>query len=67
MARSYGWTVAVTEKDCVSRLARAVYGWDTLTDGMKEWGHQFNIGLYAKDLKRQRNFRSIYIHLIISI
>ena len=50
MARTYGWTMAVTEKDCVCRLARMVYGWDTLSEEMVTWGHKFNIGLYSKDL-----------------
>jgi len=50
IVRTYGWTMVVTEKDCVCKLARAVYGWDLFTEEMAEWGQKFNIGLYAKDL-----------------
>ena len=28
MARSYGWTIAITEADINCRLARVLYGWD---------------------------------------
>jgi len=51
MSRSYGWTIAVAEEDINCKLARAVYGWDKLTDETVEWMNQFNIGLYAKDQK----------------
>jgi len=50
IVRTYGWTMVVTEKDCICKLARAVYGWDLFTEEMAEWGQKFNIGLYAKDL-----------------
>ncbi len=73
MSRSYGWTVAITEKDCVCRLARAVYGWDSVTEQLEEWGHQFNIGLYAKDSETSKklqeylyHFDNKYLGLIIS-
>jgi uncharacterized protein (DUF169 family) len=51
MVRSYGWTIAITEEDIVCKLARAVYGWDDVSEKTAEWGHKFNIGLYSKDLK----------------
>ena len=73
MARSYGWTMAVTEEDCACRLARGVYGWDSVTDDMMEWGHQFNIGLYSKDMETSKKlqkhlyvFNNEYIGLVIS-
>ncbi|UCD01648.1 MAG: DUF169 domain-containing protein, partial [Promethearchaeota archaeon] len=28
MVRSYGWTMAITEEDCVCKFARGIYGWD---------------------------------------
>ncbi|MBD3256089.1 MAG: hypothetical protein GF383_13415 [Candidatus Lokiarchaeota archaeon] len=54
MVRRYGWTIAVTEEDCVCKLARFVYGWDNLSDEIAEWGHKFNIGLYSRDLKTSK-------------
>jgi uncharacterized protein (DUF169 family) len=56
MARSYGWTMAVTEEDCNCRLARGVFGWDPQTEETIEFAHQFNIGLYAKDLETSKKF-----------
>jgi uncharacterized protein (DUF169 family) len=54
MARTYGWTIAVTAKDCNCLLARAVYGWDPVTpEGMK-WKTQFEVGLYSKDAETSR-------------
>jgi uncharacterized protein (DUF169 family) len=49
MARSYGWTMAVTEADINCKLARAVYGWDVLTEEERQWAEAFSVGLYAKD------------------
>ena len=49
MARSYGWTMAVTEADINCKLARAVYGWDVLTAEERQWAEAFSVGLYAKD------------------
>jgi len=49
MSRSYGWTMAVTEEDTNCKLARAVYGWDQITEETAEWMNLFSIGLYAKD------------------
>jgi uncharacterized protein (DUF169 family) len=63
MVRRYGWTMAVTEKDCVCKLARAVYGWDTITEDMASWGHQFNIGLYANDLETSKKLEK-HLHLL---
>jgi uncharacterized protein (DUF169 family) len=72
MARSYGWTIAITEEDIVCKLARVVYGWDN-PDEVAKWGHQFNVGLYAKDLKTSQKldeclytFSGEYIGLVIS-
>ncbi len=73
MCRSYGWTMAVTEKDCVCKLARWVYGWDSFTEEMTNWAHQFNVGLYAKDLETSKKlqehmylFNNEYLGLVIS-
>ncbi|TFG08551.1 MAG: hypothetical protein EU539_01930 [Promethearchaeota archaeon] len=73
MVRRYGWTIAITEKDCACKLARAVYGWDPISEAIEEWGHKFNIGLYAKDLETSKKlsdhlsvFKNEYIGLIIS-
>ncbi len=51
VARSYGWTIAVMKDDCICKLARLVYGWDSYSQEVAEWGHQFDIGLYSKDLE----------------
>lgn len=73
MARTYGWTVAVTSDDCSCRLARMVYGWDFLSEEMVNWGHDFNIGLYAKDIETSKKLEphlyllnKEYIGLVIS-
>jgi uncharacterized protein (DUF169 family) len=49
MSRSYGWTIAVTEKDINCRIARAIYGWDPVTEDTIKWMNLFSVGLYAKD------------------
>ena len=49
MARTYGWTIAVTEEDINCKLARSVYGWDIPAEADKEWAEAFSVGLYAKD------------------
>ena len=49
MARSYGWTIAVTEADINCKAARVIYGWDKPTDEEKKWAEAFSVGLYAKD------------------
>lgn len=49
MSRAYGWTVAITEADTNCKLARAIYGWDILTEEEKVWADAFSVGLYAKD------------------
>ena len=41
MARSYGWTVAVTAEDCACPMARAVFGWDPMTENSFNLLHQF--------------------------
>lgn len=51
MARAYGWTIAVTEKDCNCKLARAVYGWDPITEESLKFMNQFSVGLYSKDIE----------------
>lgn len=73
MARSYGWTIAITEKDCSCKMARAVYGWDALTKEAAEWAHQFSVGLYAKDIETSKKFQknlyllnNQYVGLVIS-
>jgi uncharacterized protein (DUF169 family) len=49
IARNYGWTLAVTEKDCNCKIARTVYGWDPLTPEVQQFAVQFTVGLYSKD------------------
>ncbi len=73
IVRRYGWTLKITEDDCICRLARAVYGWDTPSEEIAEWAHQFNIGLYAKDLETSKKlqkhlytFNNEYMGLVIS-
>ncbi|MFX0073189.1 MAG: DUF169 domain-containing protein [Candidatus Hermodarchaeota archaeon] len=58
MVRRYGWTIAIMEEDCVCKLARWVYGWDEISEEMADWGHQFNIGLYSKDLETSKKLES---------
>jgi uncharacterized protein (DUF169 family) len=56
MSRSYGWTIAATEEDCSCKFARAVYGWDPMTEESTAWGNQFALGLYAKDVETAEKF-----------
>ena len=49
MVRRYGWTMAVMEEDCVCKVARMIYGWETITDESAKFGSEFSTGLYAKD------------------
>lgn len=72
MARSYGWTIAIIEEDITCKLARAVYGWEKSED-IAEWGHQFNVGLYSKDVEASKKLDEClymlpeeYIGLVIS-
>jgi len=51
MSRSYGWTVAITEEDISCKMARVIYGWDSITNEEKEWMTSFHVGLYAKDVE----------------
>lgn len=57
MVRSYGWTMAITEEDCICRLARGVYGWDPMTEATKNFANQFSVGLYAKDLETAKKWQ----------
>jgi uncharacterized protein (DUF169 family) len=56
MARSYGWTIAVTEADINCKLARAVYGWDKPTAEERQWAEAFSVGLYARDRETAGKF-----------
>jgi len=49
MARSYGWTMAITKEDINCKLARLIYRWDMPTEEEKEWAEAFHVGLYARD------------------
>src|SRR4030042_6283735 len=49
MARSYGWTIAITEADINCKPARAVYGWDIYTAEEKKWAEKFSVGVYSRD------------------
>ncbi|MFX1310263.1 MAG: DUF169 domain-containing protein [Promethearchaeota archaeon] len=73
IVRNYGWTMAVTEEDCVCRLARGLYGWDPMTEEAINFANQFSIGLYSKDLETAEQFqehlyilKENYIGLVIS-
>ncbi len=73
MARSYGWTIAITEEDIACKLARIVYSWDLISEETAKWGHQFNIGLYSKDFETSKKLDKClyilpkgYIGLVIS-
>jgi len=56
MARTYGWTIAVTEEDINCKPARALYGWDIPTTEEIEWAESFCVGLYAKDAATAKTF-----------
>lgn len=49
LSRSYGWTVGITEKDINCKLARAIYGWDHMTEEVAQWMDLFSVGLYAEN------------------
>ncbi len=57
MARTYGWTMAVTEADINCKLVRGVYGWDPFTEEDRKWGNEFSAGLYAKDAETNDRFQ----------
>jgi uncharacterized protein (DUF169 family) len=62
MARTYGWTIAVKDEDCVCKLARAIYRWDPNLAESRDFANQFNIGLYAKDLETAKKWdENLYI------
>ncbi|MHA1659120.1 MAG: DUF169 domain-containing protein [Promethearchaeota archaeon] len=56
MVRRYGWTIAITEKDCICKVARVVYGWDPITKDAINFANQFSIGLYAKDFETSKKW-----------
>jgi uncharacterized protein (DUF169 family) len=56
MARSYGWTMAITEADINCRLARVLYKWDIPTGEEKKWAEAFSVGLYARDRVTESKF-----------
>ncbi len=56
MARSYGWTMVVTEEDCVCLLARGIYGWDPISQESIKFGNKFSEGLYSKDVETAEIF-----------
>ncbi|MFZ5562506.1 MAG: DUF169 domain-containing protein [Thermodesulfobacteriota bacterium] len=58
MARTYGWSLAVTEQDINCYLARNIYGWDPATEETISAAHQFNIGLYAKDMEASKKLEA---------
>lgn len=58
IVRSYGWTMTVMDGDCVCKLARSVYGWDSFSEEMANWAHQFNIGLYSKDIETSKKLEN---------
>jgi len=62
MVRTYGWTMAVTEKDCVCRIARVVYGWDPITEEGIKLANQFSVGLYSKDVEASEKWlKGLYV------
>jgi len=73
MARTYGWTIAITSDDCVCKVARTVYNWDPVNEETIEFGNKFSIGLYSKNMeiaqewsKHLRFLPEEYIGIIIS-
>jgi uncharacterized protein (DUF169 family) len=73
MVRSYGWTMAVLDEDCVCRVARNVYRWDIVSEDSINFANKFNVGLYARDvetsekwLKNLNYINPEYIGLVIS-
>ena len=73
IARSYGWTMAVTEQDTNCKGARGIYGWDPPTEEDAQWGRDFTVGLYSKDADTAAKFgqslyplNNEYLGLIIS-
>ncbi len=63
MVRSYGWTMFITEEDCICKLARFIYGWDPMTEEAENFANQFSNGLYAKDLDTARKWQD-HIYLL---
>jgi len=57
MVRSYGWTMYITEEDCICKLARFIYGWDPITEEVANFSNQFSVGLYAKDIDTARKWQ----------
>jgi uncharacterized protein (DUF169 family) len=49
MVRTYGWTMAVLDEDCVCKVARTVYRWDKPSEDYLNFANKFVVGLYAKD------------------
>lgn len=73
MARTYGWTIAVTSDDCICKVARAVFNWDPINEETIEFGNKFSIGLYSKNLeiaqewsKHLKYLPEEYIGIVIS-
>jgi uncharacterized protein (DUF169 family) len=73
IARTYGWTMAITEEDTSCRIARAIYGWDPMTEEAANWMNLFSVGLYAKDketsektLKRSYRLDNRFCGLVVS-
>lgn len=56
MSRTYGWTIAVTAEDCACQLARAVLGWDPMTEKSNKLMHLFFVGRYAENLEISKTF-----------
>jgi len=54
IARSYGWTVAITREDINCKAARVIYGWDEMDEDYAGWTDQFSVGLYAADVETAR-------------
>lgn len=63
MVRSYGWTMYITEEDCICKLARFIYGWDPMTEEVANFSNQFSVGLYAKDLETARKWQEKIYYL----
>ncbi|MBN1382075.1 MAG: DUF169 domain-containing protein [Deltaproteobacteria bacterium] len=63
MARTYGWTISITEADINCRPARSIYGWDKATAEESGWAEAFSVGLYAKDSATNRKFEQ-HLHYL---
>lgn len=56
VARSYGWTMAITEEDCNCKVARSIYGWDPVDEEMHKFAVEFTVGLYSQNAETSAKY-----------